>query len=101
MNEGMRTLRQDGIHKGLAGLTVIEEVRPTATAERLRSPPRRRQKPAAALGLAGPAALASPASQRGGKHGEVQGQCESIGRCQTAVRPQTDPTIRWRTGIGG
>ena len=27
MNEGMRTLRQDGIHKVLAGLTAIEEVR--------------------------------------------------------------------------
>ena len=27
MREGMRTLRQDGIHKVLAGLTAIEEVR--------------------------------------------------------------------------
>jgi len=27
LSEGMRTLRQDGIEKVLAGLTVIEEVR--------------------------------------------------------------------------
>jgi type II secretory ATPase GspE/PulE/Tfp pilus assembly ATPase PilB-like protein len=27
MSEGMRTLRQDGIHKVLGGLTTIEEVR--------------------------------------------------------------------------
>jgi type II secretory ATPase GspE/PulE/Tfp pilus assembly ATPase PilB-like protein len=27
INEGMRTLRQDGIHQVLAGLTAIEEVR--------------------------------------------------------------------------
>ena len=30
MQEGMRTLRQDGIHKVLAGLTAIEEVRATS-----------------------------------------------------------------------
>jgi len=30
MNEGMRTLRQDGIHKVLAGLTTIAEVRATS-----------------------------------------------------------------------
>ena len=32
MGEGMRTLRQDGIHKVLAGLTSIEEVRATSNA---------------------------------------------------------------------
>ena len=30
MREGMRTLRQDGIDKVLAGLTTIEEVRATS-----------------------------------------------------------------------
>jgi type II secretory ATPase GspE/PulE/Tfp pilus assembly ATPase PilB-like protein len=30
MHEGMRTLRQDGILKVLAGLTAIEEVRATS-----------------------------------------------------------------------
>jgi type II secretory ATPase GspE/PulE/Tfp pilus assembly ATPase PilB-like protein len=32
MLEGMRTLRQDGVHKVLAGLTTIEEVRATSNA---------------------------------------------------------------------
>jgi type II secretory ATPase GspE/PulE/Tfp pilus assembly ATPase PilB-like protein len=32
MNEGMRTLRQDGIDKVLAGVTTIEEVRSTSNA---------------------------------------------------------------------
>ena len=32
MSEGMRTLRQDGIEKVLAGQTTIEEVRATSNA---------------------------------------------------------------------
>jgi type II secretory ATPase GspE/PulE/Tfp pilus assembly ATPase PilB-like protein len=32
MKEGMRTLRQDGIEKVLAGMTTIEEVRATSNA---------------------------------------------------------------------
>lgn len=32
MAEGMRTLRQDGLEKVLAGLTMIEEVRGTSNA---------------------------------------------------------------------
>ena len=32
MKEGMRTLRQDGIDKVLAGVTTIEEVRATSNA---------------------------------------------------------------------
>jgi type II secretory ATPase GspE/PulE/Tfp pilus assembly ATPase PilB-like protein len=32
MSDGMRTLRQDGIDKVLAGITTIEEVRSTSNA---------------------------------------------------------------------